>query len=278
MDLGDFADEVLHVVEGVCGDAVVETHEQATLVLATLMRKPGRDRVEVCAALGVDPRQDFVIALSREGVYELTENDEAFASLCRADAVYTRNMLIQRVNQAATWREEYRDLASGSTTEEPASDDDCDDGFSVEGSLHKDGAREGCRARALKLFAKHLEAAPQGLSLQLARRLEDEVHEQHPDEKDYRCHARSIASNLRRNEKLAANYASGRVPPQWVAQCGFEALAPRTQQMQRRAFKSEALWESKMDDEAAAMKSHANEVGKATNLAPPPSFEDIFST
>merc|ERR1712224_766009 len=119
-------EEVIEVVEGICGDRVVETHEQATWVLDAILRKPGRNHREVAAAVGVTFEQS---ERCQNNGHESTE-DPVYAELCHLDAVYTRNVLIERVNQAAHWKEQYRDLlndAEGLTSE---AESEFDDGMS----------------------------------------------------------------------------------------------------------------------------------------------------
>merc|ERR1711924_554150 len=49
--------------------------------------------------------------------------DKVFAETMRLDAVYTWNVVIQRINQAAHWREEFREMQNADD-EEDLSDDD----------------------------------------------------------------------------------------------------------------------------------------------------------
>eukprot|EP00928_Gymnodinium_smaydae_P068874 TRINITY_DN52178_c0_g1_i1.p2 TRINITY_DN52178_c0_g1~~TRINITY_DN52178_c0_g1_i1.p2 ORF type:complete len:307 (+),score=89.43 TRINITY_DN52178_c0_g1_i1:66-923(+) len=282
MDLAGFAEDVRSAVQGTCGDVVVESHEQAAGVIDVLLRRPGRSQRDVAAAFGLTLEQLARSIEFRESGGNVAEH-ELYAELCRADAVYTWNVLIERVNQAAHWSEEFRDLQREAEGPEAGGSEDesdvvLDDGASCAAASDLDvggaGASGAVRAQARRLFAKHLEAATEPLRTRLAERLEEEAYEQFPDGKDYRCHVRSIAANLRRNVRLAASYASGFVPPQWLARAGHEALASKTGQLQRQVLRCESLREAKCDDETAKIRSRANIAGKATELAAPPPLED----
>jgi len=192
MDLGNFAEEVLEAVAGICGDAVVETHEQANHVLDALCRRPGTNSRELAAVFGVSHEQ---LARTREVSRLRSEGDDAeeirweedpvWANLCASDAVYTWNVLIERINHAAHWREEFRELANGEDDEDGALSGGEDENVSVAGSdiLAVAGAQEGAvaevsaktRAKARELLARHLEPAPEGLRRHLTRRLDDEI-------------------------------------------------------------------------------------------------------
>jgi len=291
MDLGNFAEEVLEAVAGICGDAVVETHEQANHVLDALCRRPGTNSRELAAVFGVSHEQ---LARTREVSRLRSEGDDAeeirweedpvWANLCASDAVYTWNVLIERINHAAHWREEFRELANGEDDEDGALSGGEDENVSVAGSdiLAVAGAQEGAvaevsaktRAKARELLARHLEPAPEGLRRHLTRRLDDEIFEKCLVDKDYRHCARSITANLRRNPTLAAGYATGRVPPQWLVLADDEALAPRMRQLQRRVLRVEVMKEAREDDETAELRRKMWQIAKATNLAPPPPNED----
>ncbi|CAK0863497.1 unnamed protein product, partial [Prorocentrum cordatum] len=45
-----------------------------------------------------------------------------YKDLCNRDAVYTWNVLIERINQAAHWREEFRELRDADETDSEGSD------------------------------------------------------------------------------------------------------------------------------------------------------------
>jgi len=290
MDLGTFAEEVLDAVAGICGDAVVETHQQAAHVLDALCRRPGTDQRELAAVFGLTLEQ---LARTREvdrarsdgTVSTMLEKDPVWASFCSSDAVFTWNVLMQRINQAAHWREEFRELAmadedgEGSGGEENLLEDssiagsDVGSDAAIGGLAAEASARTRERARAL--ISKHLDPAPEGLRRHLARRLDDEIFEKCPVEKDYRPCARSIVANLRRNSMLAAGYATGRVPPEWLVLAQSEALAPRLRQMQRRVLRVEAFKEAQQDVDTAECKQKMWEVAKGTHLAPPAQFEEM---
>lgn len=305
MDLGAFAEEVLDAVANICGDRVVESHTQAAHVLDALMRRPGAVRRELAAVFGLSLEQ-----LERgraPGGLEET-NDPVYADLCYSDAVYTWNVLMERINQAAHWREEFRDLrdveapsdSEASDVEDTSSSainpteacvsadsagfgaeskgegiapdassmEDVEVG-SVEGSSKFVRAGDSTRARAREVLAKRLDA-PELLKRRLARRLEEEIFEAFPEDKDYRHCTRSVTANLRRNTMLAAGYTAGRVPPQWMVRADVEALAPRLAQLRRRVFRNESLRESQMDDESAEVKRRAWAAARGEGLAPPP--------
>mmetsp|Transcript_68978 Transcript_68978/g.194528 ORF Transcript_68978/g.194528 Transcript_68978/m.194528 type:complete len:293 (-) Transcript_68978:49-927(-) len=269
MDLGAFAEEVLDTVGGICGDAIVETHEQASHVLDALLRRPGSNRHELAAVFGVTFEQlERCCNRGREDT-----SNEVYANLCELDAVYTWNVLMSRINHAAHWREEFRDLQNldedGTDAEEEEAEDvgldmkspdnDSQNGVAAVSAAQKDGKRIASaetRAKARKLLAKHLDA-PEVLKERLAQKLDDEIMEHCPENKDYTYCARSIAANFRRNTMLAAGYTSGRVPPQWIVLSSDEALATRMGQLQRRCLRVESLKDSQMDDETAEQRRQA---------------------
>jgi len=293
MDVASLAQEALEVVGALCGDSVVESHEQAARVLEVMLKKPGRESREFAAVLNVTPEQlarcvECGLLAGREASPLHRGGDAVYTELCWADAVYTLNMLMQRVNQVAHWTEEFQELrdradGSGSAEEEDVLAD-MDDATSIasDGAMSGGAVERGAnfvatsaRAKAVGLLAKRLEAAAsQALRQRLAMRLEEEIFEQFPDNGDYRCCVRDIAANLRRNLSLAAAYSDGRVPPQWLVRVDIAALAPRLTQLQRRALRTECMKEALCDDETAELKHQANLAGKATDLAPPPPFED----
>mmetsp|Transcript_19409 Transcript_19409/g.51859 ORF Transcript_19409/g.51859 Transcript_19409/m.51859 type:complete len:295 (+) Transcript_19409:127-1011(+) len=291
MDLGIFAEEVLEAVAGICGDTIVETHEQARHVLDALCQRPGTNTRELAAVFGLTHEQlartREVSRLKSEGATaERTrwEADPVWANLCASDAVYTWNVLIERINQAAHWREEFRELANAEGDEDGGlSGGEEAENASIAGSdTMSVRAQDGVvaevsaktRAKARDLLAKHLDIAPEGLRGHLTRRLDDEIFEKCPADKDYRHCARSITANLRRNPMLAAGYATGRVPPQWLILADEEALAPRMRQLQRRVLRVESLKEAREDEDTAGLRRKMWQVAKATDLAPPPPNED----
>jgi len=276
MDVGAFAEEVLHAVAGICGDAIVESHSQAAAVLDALLRRPGRDHHEVAAVLGVSFEQ---LERCKHGGDE-NSNNEVYENFCRLDTVYTWNMIIQRINQAAHWREEFRDIANNGDSSDEENDDN--DTFisdtpatspeqeeSMGTAQGKNVASNQTREKARALLAKQIDA-PEALKRRLIQRLDDDIFEEHPGDRDYRHCARAVASNLRRNTMLAAGFSSGRVPPQWIVLCGAEALAPRLQQLGRRLLRKENLRDALQDDETAECRRKAWIAGKCTDLAPPP--------
>lgn len=292
MDLGNFAEEVLEAVAGICGDAVVESQEQASHVLDALCRRPGANSRELAAVFGLSHEQ---LARTREvtrlrseggGAEKVRwEEDPVWANICASDAVYTWNVLIERINQAAHWREEFRELANADDEDGGSSggEDELAEDASVAGSdavaaRAPDGVvaevSSKARAKARVMLAKHLDPAPEGLRCHLTRRLDDEIFEKCPADKDYRHCARSITANLRRNPMLAAGYATGRVPPQWLVLADEEALAPRMRQLQRRCLRVEGLKQAREDDDSAALRRKMWEVAKGTDLAPPAPNED----
>jgi len=285
MDLGNFAEEVHDTVVGICGDAVVETHTQAEHVLDALLRRPGMNHRELAAVFGITLEQ---LERCRAGGCEESQND-VYDNLCRLDAVYTWNVLIQRINHAAHWREEFREMWNEDDSSSEEEDEMAGEAAGVgpqdglPGKLDKQGQQgsteqlvsAGTREKARALLAKHLDA-PERLRRRLIRRLDDEVTERCPEEKDYRHCARSITANFRRNTMLAAGYAAGRVPPQWIVLCDAEALAPRMRQLQRRVLRNECLKEVREDEATAELKRRAWVAARATDLAPPPPHEDPF--
>lgn len=301
MDLGAFADAVLDAVAGIGGDAVIETHEQAGYVLDALLRQPSIDRRELAAVFGLSLEQ---LERCRAGGNE-GECNEVYANFCRADAVYAGNLLLERINQAAHWREEFRDMlnmAEGSDDEsegeqiEDAAEAPADVTVSLPRADRtssrlageedgKDSAGEGCqpvkiapasaRGKARALLGRHLDLLDP-LKRRLVRRLEEEIFERNPEDKQYRHACRSIAANLRRNTMLAAGYGAGRVPPEWLVSASFEALAPRLMKLQRRALRSECLHDAKFDEVNADIRSRFWRAARGTDLAPPPPLEDPF--
>lgn len=290
MDLGSFADEVLDAVAGICGDAIVEDFEKACDVLDALARKPGRDRRELAAAFGLTLQQ-FENCRQR-GVQEKTKN-AVYDDLCRSDAVYAGNVLVQRINEAAHWREEFRDMQNAVDQGE---EDECSEAGTVpeedgDAASVRDVEVRGeasqvitadVRNRASAVLAKHLDASD-ALKRSLVRRLDEEIHERCPLGKDYRHCVRGIAASLRRNTMLAAAYTSGRVPPQWVVNASGDALAPRMAKMGVRVLQKEILKDAKMDDETAEQRRKSQVAGRGTTLAPPPinelggDHENIFN-
>lgn len=305
MDLGAFAEEVLDAVANVCGDQVVENHTQAAHVLDALMRRPGAVRRELAAVFGLSLEQ-LERGRAPDGLEET--NDPVYSDLCYSDAVYTWNVLMERINQAAHWREEFRDLRDvDARSDSEASDVEDGSGSAIspiESGMPVDSAGLGAesqgernvpdmsimedvevgsvkvcsqfvragdntRARAREVLAKRLDA-PELLKRRLARRLEEEIFEAFPEDKDYRHCTRSVTANLRRNTMLAAGYAAGRVPPQWMVRADVEALAPRLAQLQRRVFRNECLREVQLDDESAEVKRRAWAAARGEDLAPPP--------
>mmetsp|Transcript_93237 Transcript_93237/g.179132 ORF Transcript_93237/g.179132 Transcript_93237/m.179132 type:complete len:288 (+) Transcript_93237:67-930(+) len=279
MDLGGFAENVLDAVAGICGDTVVETQSQASAVLDAVLRRPGAERREVAAALGVSLAQ--LERCRTEGV-EDTKN-EVYASMCQSDAIHTGNILIERINQAAHWREEFRDMQNLGDED----DESCCDSGNLEDSdvtdteaiattaasdcqmtVHGVGIPTAVREKASALLGKNIDA-DSALKRRLVQRLEDEVFEQFPDEKDYRHCTRTVAASFRRNTMLAAGYASGRIPPQWIVHAGVGALSTRMTQLQRRCFQAEVLKEAQIESEVGEMRRKAQEAGKGTNLQPP---------
>lgn len=277
MDLGGFAEQVLDTVAGICGDTVVESHDQAAHVLDSLLRRPGAERRELAAVFGVS-LIELDSARSKTGDEEATTEDPVYTELRKAGCVHVWNTIIERINQAAHWREEFRDLqfAGGEGDE----DDEPDDASSVgeAGSTAEAAgvvAGSEARSKARAMIAKRLDA-PEGLRRRLVERLEDEIFENTPGDKEYRHSARALAANLRRNTMLAAGYAAGRVPPQWMTLADDEALAPRMAQLQRRLFRKECLWETRMDDESAQRLSRAWKHARGENLQEPAPNEDPY--
>lgn len=276
MDLGNFADEVLDAVAGLCGDAIVEDFNKACDVLDALARKPGRDRRELAAAFGLTLQQ---FENCRQRGFQDETSNAVYADLCRSDAIYAGNLLIQRINEAAHWREEFRDLQNAGDQGE---EDDCSEAGTVpeedgDTAAVRDVEVRGAateaiaadvRCRASAVLAKHLDASDT-LKRSLVRRLDEEIHERCPLEKDYRHCVRSIAASLRRNTMLAAAYTSGRVPPQWVVNASGDALAPRMAKLGVRMLQKENLKDSRMDDVTAEQRRKSQLAGHGTNLAPP---------
>merc|ERR1712012_951690 len=96
----------------------------------------------------------------------------------------------------------------------------------------------------------------------LTTRLEEEIFELHPENKDYRPFSRSILANLKRNTGLTGSYSAGRIPPQWIVRSDAFALAKRNVQLHRRIFRSECMKEAKLDDRTSAFKRHCDAAGK----------------
>lgn len=288
MDLAGFAEVLQEAVVGLCGDKVVETHQQADAVLDALLRRPGTERRELAAVFGISLEQ--LERCRHIGQHEHDDNpsEAVFDGLCHSDAVYTWNVVIQRINEAAHWQEEYRDLCQAD--EFSAGEEDFDVGdmpditesdacgatapAGVDVSMHEVSA--DARGKAKKLLAKHLDA-PESLKLELVSRLEEEIFEHFPGDKDYRHTARTVAANFRRNTMLAAGFTGGRIPPQWIILADTEALAPRLQKLQRRALRKECLKEAQTSDEGAELRRRAATCGRGAGLAPPPPMEDPYS-
>jgi len=277
MDLGAFAEDLLHAVAGICGDAIVETQAQAAAVLDALLRRRGTDHREVAAIFGVSFEQ---LERCKNGGDENSKN-EVFENLCRLDTVFTWNLIIQRINQAAHWREEYRDIANNgdSSDEENDNNDAAISNIPATPSPERDesmGEAQGerlasnqTREKARALLAKQMDA-PEALKRRLIQRLDDDIFEEHPGDRDYRHCARAVASNMRRNTMLSAGFSSGRVPPQWIVLCDAEALAPRMRQLERRLLRKESLRDALQDDETAEARRKAWLAARGTDLAPPP--------
>lgn len=209
--------------------------------------------------------------------------DPIFAGLCRDDAVHTGNVILSRINQAAHWREEFRDMQGA---DDSCSDDDSGDVDEITPSAHEmrsDGAfvdvtvartaTASARRRARALLLRHIDAH-ESLQHQLVRRLEQECFEAYPEDKAYRQCCRAIAANLRRNTMLAAGFSGGLVPPQWIVLADTEALATRMGKLQRRAFRCESLKDAKLDDVNADIRRQFWAAARGTDLAPPPQNED----
>eukprot|EP00929_Paragymnodinium_shiwhaense_P003819 TRINITY_DN104498_c0_g1_i1.p1 TRINITY_DN104498_c0_g1~~TRINITY_DN104498_c0_g1_i1.p1 ORF type:complete len:285 (-),score=64.44 TRINITY_DN104498_c0_g1_i1:97-951(-) len=284
MDLAVFSEEVADAVQGICGDRVIESHAQAASVLDALLRKPSSNARELAAVLGVTLEQ---LERCKHRGKENT-SDAVYADMCRNDAVYTWNVLIQRVNQAAHWSEEYRDIRDGEEATDLedalvlASDGMASDATSDVGEARtKDGAVEvskEARKKATDMLAKRLEGADNdAIRLRLGERLEQEVFEAYPEEKDYKNCARAIAANLRRNPMLAANYAAGRIPPAWLVNAHVSALAPRMAKLQRRVIRCEVLKEVQECEEVQEVRRKATRAGGGKELQPPPDMEDPFA-
>lgn len=282
MDLACFAEEVLEAVAGICGDTVVESHDQAKHVIDSFLRRPGTDRRELAAVFGLTLDQ-----LENSRGPELDgpqrpEQNEVYAGICQSDAVYTWNIIIQRINQAAHWREEFRDMQNDADGD--GFDGDTDGGDCDLGADHAEAplaatvdvsAAAATRDRARALLAKQLDA-PEKLRRCLVDRLESEIFEHRPEvngDVEYRRCVRGIAANLRRNTMLAAGYAAGRVPPQWIVLASTEALAPRIVQLTRRVDRKEFLKQAKYDDETNEEKNRMWNMARGTDLAPPPPVE-----
>lgn len=292
MDLGAFAEEVIDAVAGICGDAIVETHAQAAHVLEALCRRPGANQREVAAVFGLSLEQ---FARSRDVTRmrdsgeeaKIQREDPVWHDICVSDAIYTWNVLIERINQAAHWREEFRGMVMSVENGDDSSSDeeggDCDpearetqnqEVVSAAPESQMALASAQTRQKARELFARHLEPAPELMRRRLSQRLDDEIFERNPDDKEYRHQARGLVANLRRNQMLAAGYATGRVPPQWLVTAEHEALAARGKQFQRRVERITCAKEAKHDDESAALRRKMWGMAKGTDLAPPPPLED----
>eukprot|EP00933_Yihiella_yeosuensis_P022945 TRINITY_DN17954_c1_g1_i1.p1 TRINITY_DN17954_c1_g1~~TRINITY_DN17954_c1_g1_i1.p1 ORF type:complete len:317 (+),score=79.01 TRINITY_DN17954_c1_g1_i1:34-951(+) len=301
MDLGAFTEEVSDAVAGICGDSVVVSHTQASHVLDALCRKPGANSREIAAVFGVTLEQ---FQRCRSGGSERTK-DPIYADLCRTDAIYTWNVLIQRINYAAHWREEYREMCNSGENESDSEDDAIEDlpsnteETAVEAAEKTrdspdaqmpggdDGAvvvaeekplviaSKATREKVLELFSKELDGAPsEAVRRRLTRRLEEEAFEQWPDEKEFRHRCRSIVANLRRNTMLAGGFAAGRIPPQWILLADHEALAPRMQQLQRRVMRYECKQETQHTPESAAVHRKMWKAARGEDLQPPAQAED----
>lgn len=288
MDFAGFADLLQEVVVGLCGDRVVETHEQASAVLDALLRRPGAERREIAAVFGISLEQ---LERCRHVSHRDPEDnplEEVYDGLCHADAVFTWNIILQRINEAAHWQEEFRDLCQAeesSAEEEDVTDSKMPDAFAAAtgaatplagAASARHEVRADTRDKAQGLLARHLDA-PEYLRQQLARRLEAEIFEHFPEDKDYRHTARTIAANFRRNTMLAAGYTGGRIPPQWIVLADTEALASRLQKLQRRALRSECLKEAKTSDEGADLRKRAADAGRGAGLAPPAQMDDPYA-
>eukprot|EP00931_Biecheleriopsis_adriatica_P107897 TRINITY_DN82239_c0_g1_i1.p1 TRINITY_DN82239_c0_g1~~TRINITY_DN82239_c0_g1_i1.p1 ORF type:complete len:309 (-),score=86.00 TRINITY_DN82239_c0_g1_i1:11-892(-) len=287
MDLGHFAEEVLDAVTGICGDTVVESHEQASHVLDALTRRPGAHARELAAVFGVSLEQ---FERCRAGGREKTQ-DEVYADLCRSDAIFTWNVLIQRINAAAHWKEEFREMQNAGDGDTSSEEEEGEDRLQERLGDEKHTAHEevtdtlkvpedaalvgspdlapaAARAKVQELLERQLDA-PEALRRRLARRLEAEVFEHVPGKKDFTHRARSIVANLRRNTMLAAGYAAGRVPPSWLVLADHEALAPRMSQLHRRMFRAECMNEVREPEEEEKLRQRCWRTAKGTDLAPP---------
>eukprot|EP00930_Biecheleria_cincta_P011186 TRINITY_DN11377_c0_g1_i1.p1 TRINITY_DN11377_c0_g1~~TRINITY_DN11377_c0_g1_i1.p1 ORF type:complete len:319 (-),score=69.08 TRINITY_DN11377_c0_g1_i1:89-985(-) len=292
MDLGVFADEVLDTVAGICGDSVVETHEQAGHVLDSLARRPGANAREMAAVFGVSLEQ-FERCRSRDWEKNDDKKAAVWTNICRSDAIFTWNVLIQRINAAAHWKEEFRDMqnegdhSSDEEDEEQAvvaqdgqlevaipqavvaQDGQLDVAIPDANALAMEVAGEASRAKCRELLERQLDCASAALGRRLARRLEAEIFEHCPGKKDFTHAARCVVANLRRNTMLAGGYAIGRVPPEWIILADHEALAPRMRQLQRRVFRAECKKEVRMAEDEEKIRSRMWRTAKGTDLAPP---------
>lgn len=288
MDIGGFADEVLDVVANLCGDTVVETHEQASHVLEALVRRPGANMRELAAVFGLSfetlERTREIERARSEGEDErLHRKNPVWSDMCKSEAVYTWNVLIERINQAAHWREEFRDLVQAVQGGDESDVEDFLDDASIGGSetekcpdsMADSQVASATRVKARAILERHLEPADEELRKQLAKRLDCEIVERYPTEKEYRRCARGLGADFKRNPMLSAGYATGRVPPQWVLSADFLALAPRLRQFQRRIERAESCKEALQDCDIAEIKSKMYAVGMGHGLQDPAEFEDV---
>lgn len=254
MDLGNFAERFLETAESLCGEAVVESHDQAQRILDCLLDGPEIQRVnahELAAVLGMsfeklqrcraklkeDPRPDGVV----------------FDNITNCDATFTWNMILQRINDAAQWSLEFKQFQE--ETEEDAMEvegDDNEPGDSTEIMSASDSQQltlSESQTKAIAVLEKVLIDAPQVLRTFLTHRLAEEVAEHWSDDVSFRQRIRSVVSNLKRNHKLLDSFISGRVPPRWLATVDVSALAHEKVQLVRQANRIQTMKAAEVDEE-----------------------------
>eukprot|EP00746_Dinoflagellata_sp_MGD_P110278 gnl/MRDRNA2_/MRDRNA2_47351_c0_seq1.p1 gnl/MRDRNA2_/MRDRNA2_47351_c0~~gnl/MRDRNA2_/MRDRNA2_47351_c0_seq1.p1 ORF type:complete len:303 (+),score=77.79 gnl/MRDRNA2_/MRDRNA2_47351_c0_seq1:96-1004(+) len=252
MDLGNFADKFLETAESLCGEAMVESPDQARRILDCLLDGSEIQRVnahELAAVLGMPFEK---LQRCRTRVQEDARPDSAvFDDIARCDATFTWNMILQRINEAAHWRIEFKQFQEemqDDPMELEGDDEEHEDSAQI---VKTSGSREinESQTKAIAVVDKVLIDASESLREFLTGRLAEEVAEHCPDDLAFRQRIRSVVSNLKRNQELLDSFISGRVPPRWLATVDVAALAPQKVQVVRQVNRISTMQAAEVDEE-----------------------------
>lgn len=144
------------------------------------------------------------------------------------------------------------------------------------------------RTKVAELFDRHI-----GLKA-FSEKLEDNLYDFHfedintdidaqlallePGATDgYRRHARGIVANFKRNTRLADDFAAGLIPPRWIVHRPQEAFASAAQKNEKACHRMEAIRNSLLDDESAAVLARSKGAKNAlviSNVDGRPTFRE----